>query len=389
MSRAITAIMATSWAIKQESLESMYKIADRRDITEALQTRSGEPVAESMTVEKRGNVGIVPIRGPIFRYANVLTDHCGATSLQRLAKNLQILADDESVDTIILEIDSPGGQVDGISEVARHIKSMRAAKKVVAYVGGSGCSAAYWIASSAEEIVISDTAELGSIGVVATYVKEDAANEVQIVSSMSPNKRPDLETDEGRKIAQANVDDLAEVFIATAAANRGLTSEEMVEAGNKGGLRVGKKAVDSKLADRLGTLESLIAEYKKETTEENMDIETLKKEHSETYAAAVADGVMRENKRVSAIIKKASLPGYESIVQEALTDPNTSLSDVLEKVVEKQRTENASALKDLKTESEAPIPGGDTSPGDEEKHRTKVSAVAAEVLSEMTGGIEK
>ena len=102
----------------------------------------------------------------------------------------------------MLEIDSPGGQIAGISEFADQVAA--AGKPIVAYISDIGASAAYWIASAADQVIIRDTAAAGSVGVVATLRRDKKDNDrIQIVSSQSPRKRVDPETEEGRSVLQA------------------------------------------------------------------------------------------------------------------------------------------------------------------------------------------
>jgi ClpP class serine protease len=71
----------------------------------------------------------------------------------------------------------------------------RSQKRIVAYVGGTGASAAYWIASSANEVVVDDTVILGSIGVLVEVTvtgDKPGSKSYEIVSHNAPNKRPDL-----------------------------------------------------------------------------------------------------------------------------------------------------------------------------------------------------
>src|SRR5690606_21790544 len=149
--------------------------------------------------------------------------------------------------------------VSGINEFAAMVAA--SPKKTVAYVGNMAASAAYWIASAADEIVIDATAQLGSIGVVMGWIDDSRAmekagyEEIEFVSSQSPNKRPDHKTDEGRAVIQQEVDDLAAVFVAAVAENRGVTTDKVITDFNRGGLLVGAKAVAAGMADRLGSFE--------------------------------------------------------------------------------------------------------------------------------------
>jgi len=167
---------------------------------------------------------------------------------------------------IVLDINSPGGEVTGINELANVIYNARGKKPLVAYVGGTGASAAYWLASAADEIVIDETAVLGSIGVVMSYMdtterdSKSGVRRVEIVSSRAPDKRLDPGTDEGRAKVQGLLDALEDTFVSTVARNRNTTAERVASDFGQGGVRVGKDAIAAGMADRIGSLESVIAE---------------------------------------------------------------------------------------------------------------------------------
>lgn len=254
------------WLIQQESLESILQVAQRYGDPEALATRLGRPLDNARTVVMRGGVAVIPVAGPIFRYANMFTEISGATSTQVLATDIQAALDNKYVRSIVLDIDSPGGEATGINELAKLIASARGTKRIVAYAGGSMASGAYWLGSAADEIVIDETAALGSIGVVMSYLDtsvRDAKSDVrrvEIVSSQSPDKRLDPATDEGRAKVQEIVDALADVFVSAVAANRGVTKDKVLTDFGRGGVLIGTHAVQAGMANRIGSLESVIAE---------------------------------------------------------------------------------------------------------------------------------
>jgi hypothetical protein len=152
------AITADRWAILPDALERIVAIAQGlNDSPESVAAPLGRPLENTRTVTRRGDVAIVPVSGPIFRYANLLTDVAGATSIENLARDFRTAVDDPSVRSIVLETDSPGGQVAGVSEFAEQLRAAAAIKPVIAYVSDLGASAAYWIASAASEIVARET----------------------------------------------------------------------------------------------------------------------------------------------------------------------------------------------------------------------------------------
>lgn len=263
MNNAFERASGQPWLMLPEALDSLLAIAARQGDPEALEARLGKPLDNTRTVSLRDGVAVIPVTGPIMRYANLFTRISGATSTQELATDLQAALDNPKVRAIVLNIDSPGGAASGINELADMVYAARSQKPIKAYVGGTGASAAYWIASAASEIVVDDTAMLGSIGVVLEVsVRQAEAGQKRytIVSSNAPNKRPDIATELGRAEIAKTINALADVFTAKVARNLGVKPDSVAVMGDHGGLKVGAAAVESGLAHRLGSLESLIAE---------------------------------------------------------------------------------------------------------------------------------
>lgn len=252
------------WAISKDGLELVVAVASKDEFfaevrERALSALNGEPLHNTRATEKRGDVAVIPIEGPLFRHANLLTQMSGATSYSALRKDLQVALDDPSIRSILLNIDSPGGEASGTSELAAAIVDGRKKKPIKAYVGGSANSAAYWIASAADEIVAADTAHLGSIGVMAVFPKAEDNGGIELISSQSPYKNVKPSTDAGKAKIQARIDALANVFIESVAKNRGVSTKTVMERFGKGDVMVGQHAVAAGLADRLGTFESTLA----------------------------------------------------------------------------------------------------------------------------------
>lgn len=263
MRTALELAAGRPWLITSEALDTVMAVADRQGDVEALETRLGRSLDNTRSVTVRDGVAVIPVTGPIFRYANLFTEISGATSTQVLATDFQTAFDDPAIKAIIPVFDTPGGEATGINELGDLIYMMRGRKPVVAYVSGMAASAGYWMASAADEVVVDDTAQLGSVGVVLSLRKrEDRPGEksYEIVSSNAPNKRPDLETEAGMAQLQARTDELASVFLDKVARNRGIPREEVNDRFRQGGIATGALAIEAGMADRLGSLESLIAE---------------------------------------------------------------------------------------------------------------------------------
>lgn len=260
--------IATSrpWLIQQEALETVLSVAQRMGDPEALQARMGRPLDNARRVSMRDGVAVIPITGPIFRYANMFSEISGATSTQVLATDIQAALENKFVRGIVLDINSPGGEATGINELGNLIRAARGVKPIKAYAGGLMASAAYWLGSAADEIIVDETAMLGSIGVLMSYLdtsERDAkagVRRVEIVSSVSPDKRVDPSTEDGRAKVQHVVDGLAELFVGAVASNRSVSTEKVLSDFGRGGVLIGRAAVKAGMADRIGSLETVIAE---------------------------------------------------------------------------------------------------------------------------------
>lgn len=265
--RILTRIKAEPWAITPEYMDTILQIAQRENMDpEAVAQKLGRPLENSYAVEVRDGVAILPVHGPLFRYASMFDKISGATSYQMLGRDFAQAVEDPSIDAIVLDVNSPGGEADGVSEFADQIYQARGTKPILAYVGGQASSAAYWIASAADEIVLGDTAFVGSIGTVLglTDTRERDAKagvkRIEIVSSQSPHKRIDPATDSGRGRLQVFVDSLSDVFIDKVARNRGVDRETVLKDFGQGDVIVGQAAVGAGMADRIGSFEGVIAE---------------------------------------------------------------------------------------------------------------------------------
>jgi capsid assembly protease len=268
--KAFELALSVPWAITEEGLDLVLAVASRthgidsEDDLKALEAKLGRPLDNTHAVTYREaddgrKVATLPMHGPMFRHASLFTRLSGATSYDRLATDFQGAMDDPTVKAIVLDVDSPGGDANGTHELASLIHAARGVKPVTAYVGGSGASAAYWIASAAEKVVASKTALVGSIGVVSAMRNKKDPHTVEFVSSVSPRKRPDLATEEGRAEVQRVVDALADVFVEEVASARGVAPARVLSDFGAGGLLVGRSALAAGMVDAIGTYEGVVA----------------------------------------------------------------------------------------------------------------------------------
>jgi len=247
-----------------QSVEQVLEIAARETQPEALEAYRSQRAPRGERMRMRDGVAILDVVGPMFKGANLMTELSGATSYDMLRRDLQAALDDPGISGIILSVDSPGGEAHGADQLAQAIYAARGPKPIWAYVGGMGCSAAYWIASAADRIVVSDLGTVGSIGAVISITDRRKADEargvsrVEFVSSQSPGKRPDVTTDAGRARVQKFVDDIGAVFVAAVAKHRGVSVQAVISKFGAGGVEIGANAVRAGMADEVGQFEAVL-----------------------------------------------------------------------------------------------------------------------------------
>ncbi len=380
-------IFSQPWAISEFGLEMVRDATSEIGTIQAILARQGDRPRDSALTQIRDGVAVIEVIGPIFHYENILTWITGFPSAEGLMQEIQSAADNPQVKSIVLQVDSPGGQVGGVSELSDFIKSVE--KPVIAYVGDMAASAAYWIASAANEIVAANTAEIGSIGVVFS-LRRRQDNSLEIVSAISPRKRPDPETDEGRRVLQERADAIAEVFVQAVMGNRNLTREQTLEL--QGNMTIAATAVEFGLADRIGSLEGLIAELQgnlqKGDGNMKLTFEQLKTEYAEIFEQAKEEGraeIRQETETakdqgkkeaqesmlalVEAVLGEDSKQSLDQVIQAGLTADQVKVSkDLFGKTASPESDEGDAQKKILDgIEAATPSPASPAAEGDEPK----------------------
>jgi signal peptide peptidase SppA len=265
--RILTQIYNTPWLITDEALGMICGIVERKDIDlDALAARLGRPLENAGgNSYVRDGVAVIDIAGPLVRYADLFSEISGATSVQSLSSDFQAAMDAPNVRQILLNINSPGGQVNGIQELADQIRAGAAVKKVTAYVDGQAASAGYWLAAAAPAVLASESSLIGSVGVVAAVTDRREAEQkagirrYEIVSSHAPFKRPDVATEEGRSQILETVNAIESLFIGRLAAFRNQSVEAVEQNFGQGKQFIARQAVGAGMADGIDSFEPLVA----------------------------------------------------------------------------------------------------------------------------------
>lgn len=263
--------MNGDWAITEDAFVRInQKLQDlptlMRGNFKSLEAVRSEYLEKTFSVKIRNGVAIIPVTGPIFRYFNWYCYWYGGASCDILARDFNAALANPSVYAIVFVFDTPGGQVAGINELGKMIYQARKKNKVplTAYVDGMMCSAGLWLGAMCGDIVLDQTAQIGSYGVMTTYydtrklMKDWGVEEIQIIASQSPKKNLPPYSDEGRAAIQKRIDKLAGVFAENLALGREVDVKTVYEKFGQGEVFVGDDAIDAGLADRFGSFEETL-----------------------------------------------------------------------------------------------------------------------------------
>ena len=260
------------WAILESKHREIRSIVTRawsgENLTaEEIQARIGLGPAQREDA-KSGAVAIIPVYGVITPKADLFTEISGGTSVQRLQASLRATLADDDVTAIVLDVDSPGGVADLLTELAAEIRAARGTKPIVASVNTMCASAAYWIASQADEVVLTPSASVGSVGVFAAHddiskALEEAGIKTTLVHArQSPYKvegNPyEPLSEEALAEIQKMVDECCDLFLADVAAGRGVTVEKVANDFGKGRMLNPQDAIRAGMADRIDTFENTV-----------------------------------------------------------------------------------------------------------------------------------
>jgi ClpP class serine protease len=163
------------WCMKPSALDNMVKVINSKymndpKILAALIMDKEIKNERSNIVTKQGNTAIVNIEGTLVPKCSWLDAACGLVSTFEIMSQVEILELDYSIDKVIYYIDTPGGVINGIGELAELINN--SSKNTIAYADNMACSAGYVLASSAKRFYTLPSAEIGSIGACVTLIKE-------------------------------------------------------------------------------------------------------------------------------------------------------------------------------------------------------------------------
>lgn len=302
---------------------------------EMFTTRKGERTERGYRVIE--GVAVISAMGGLVHRTRLEADSSLLIGYNDLAADMEDALAKSEVHAIALVMDSPGGEVSGAFELAERIYAARGRKPIVAVADGMAASAAYLAASAADEVVLSATSYVGSIGVVMRHVdfSRALANEGISVShifagdhKVDGNPYQPL-PDAVRANLQADIEGLYQMFIQAVAQHRGMPEQAVRD--TRASVYRGVAAVAARLADRIGTADAVIAE--------------LAARRARSYPAGAGLSYQLEGASMgdTQTIKPAAAAPAESTTTAAATPVAASVAAPAQASLEQARAEGATA----------------------------------------------
>lgn len=160
----LSRVTGTPWLITDDALANITALLEARINGISIGPRGEAESPNTMTAA--AGTAVVPLFGMIGKRISQMEADCGGVDIDAMERAFDAANNDAAVERIVLHIHSPGGTVTGVPELAQKIYD-RKRKPVMAVSDTLMASAAYYIASAADEIVVTPTANVGSIGVVS------------------------------------------------------------------------------------------------------------------------------------------------------------------------------------------------------------------------------
>ena len=335
------------WLIHKDVLRQM------QDQRRTVELTADEQRAHEERVEARGRDSgprSLRIASDVaeIRVEGVLTKHpdfwawllgLGNTTYSDLIEAIAVAKSDPAVKRVELYIDSPGGEASGLFDTFAALQDLRATKPVTV-TAASAYSAAYGIAAVAGPIKATNAAAMfGSVGVATQAWLRD--NIVSITNTESPDKRPDLSTEEGRAVVVRELDAIFDLFAEAIADGRtsagaNVSREDVADRFGRGASFVAGDAKKRGMIDSVAkpVLRAVATTAASAATKDHtnasanggsgrnrkMDLNELRSQHPELYAEAVQVGVTQERDRVCAHLEMGEQSGDTKTAFGAIRD---------------------------------------------------------------------
>lgn len=259
-----------AWAMTRDKLQIIGSVLSARlsgvkatpdEIRAALGASAAAPASRAV-----GSTAVIPIFGSLSHRMGMMSEFSGGTSYAAVRSALRGALADPNVSAILLEIDSPGGNVDGLPELADEVYAARGQKPIGAIANTMAASAAYWLGSQVDDFAITPSGLVGSVGVYMMHVDASQANErlgyaITYISAgeHKTEGNPDEPlSDDALAYLRSQVEDIYSQFIAAVARGRGASKKAVRETYGQGRVLMAEPALKAGMVDRIATLDEMV-----------------------------------------------------------------------------------------------------------------------------------
>ncbi|WP_353283706.1 S49 family peptidase [Wolbachia endosymbiont (group A) of Pogonocherus hispidulus] len=298
-----------------------------------------QPIFKNHSIKSNvERTAIIPIHGILTKKPGAFDEMLGMTSYEQIEVQVKQALEDSSIETILLDIDSPGGEVNGIFDLADFIYESRAKKRIIAIANDDAYSAAYAIASSAEKIFLTRTSGVGSIGVIASHIDQSGFDEkcgIKYTTIFTGKRKNDLNphepiSSESLKSLEEEVNRLYEILTELIARNRGLSVQAIKN--TEAGLYFGKNAIEVGLADGITILSSINKNRSitmNEQTTNDLETDNLTKYRNEVLELIRLCNLSRMPEKIGEFIEQGvSVEQAREVLMELLAE-RTKKTEIL------------------------------------------------------------
>ena len=400
---SILNILQSAWAIEPGKLQEIQAIyathlrGEKIDLS-ALEARMGRPLASEQQeyAIRDGGVGVLSIEGVIAPKANMFTRISGGATLQLLGPQLESAIADPRTKSLVLLMDTPGGNVTGVPGFAQRVHELSAIKPIVTLSEGTLASGGLWIGCAANAVFIGDmSVQVGSLGVVIDH-SYTPSQDGSVKTTITAGKYKRMVTSdsplspEAQAYLQQDVDYVYTLFVDEMARFRGVSSNQVLEHMADGRVFRGQQAIDAGLVDGVSTLDALAASMaedpakfakrrksvfampagnpkskgagaaskdKPQTREQEtqtMENPTLtrasfEQDHAALFAQVRAEfttaGASQERSRIQAVLAVGEgLPGHEPLLNTLAFDGTTTAADASMRVLSAEKATRQAAI---------------------------------------------
>lgn len=270
----VRAVLARPWAIDPDSL-AWGAIMEVLALRSAGHLFTDTEIAARLAAVQNGprsgggrtrNVAVIPVYGVISPKQDLMAATSGGTSAASIVSDFRAALADPEVDGIVFDVDSPGGVVTGIDELAAEIQGARGQKPIAAVANHMAASAAYWAMAGVDEFVVAPSGMVGSIGIFTphddlTEAMAKAGVKRTIISAGKYKAEGAMGTalsDDARAHVQEQVDQYYGMFVSRVARGRGVPIDTVRNSFGQGRGVLAKQALEMGMVDAVDTLENTV-----------------------------------------------------------------------------------------------------------------------------------